>query len=123
MEEGSNRMNIDFYPFLELAKFHPPKPVKHRLPEWYKNTPVYGEHFNSLLDFQEKVNNDDNFKDYNSPFTIKKCIPVLDYLTSGYLFFHLTDSYIEVIDINGIQGFNWKTPSREAGILYSGHNH
>lgn len=111
-------MNIDFYPYTEIAKFHPPKPVKHKLPDWFKQTPVIGEKYSSYDDFFNRMDSNNL-----SPFTIKKCIPVLDYLTSGYLLSYVSDAHIEITEHDGVIGYNWKTPSPEANVLLGHHHH
>lgn len=51
-----------------------PKPASRVLPEWYKKTPGYIE------DNQKRV-----FIDKETNATIKKCIPVFDALSTGYI--------------------------------------
>lgn len=63
--------------------FHLPKPAVFCLPEWYKKTPSY---------LRESRNFDSE--------TIKKCVPVFDALTSGYIIFSYCDIHIET-DKNG----------------------
>lgn len=62
-----------FEKIIEFTSPHPdwlisPKPAKKCIPEWFKKMK---NHFGE-------------FKDYNNP-TIKKCVPVLDSITSGYI--------------------------------------
>jgi hypothetical protein len=56
---------------LDASKEFPPVPAGKIIPEWYKNIPV------SL----SKV---PNYIDTDGVPSIKRCMPVLDYLTSGY---------------------------------------
>jgi len=62
-----------FEKIIEFTSPHPdwlisPKPAKKCIPEWFK----------------QMKNHFGEFKNYRNP-TIKKCVPVLDSLTSGYL--------------------------------------
>lgn len=63
--------------------FHVPKPAIYCLPEWYKKTPSY-------LSESKKFETE----------TIKKCVPVFDALTSGYIIFSYCDVLIETDENN-----------------------
>jgi len=56
---------------IEAIEIFPPVPAGKVIPDWYKNTPV------EVPEISE----------YTKPHTptVKRCIPVLDYLTSGYI--------------------------------------
>jgi hypothetical protein len=56
---------------------YPPVPASKIIPEWYKNIPV-------------ALSKDPGFIDNDGVPSIKRCMPVLDYLTSGYI---LRNSY------------------------------
>lgn len=62
-----------------------PKPAKHLLPNWYKDTESY-------LGGQKRIHKT------KLPQTIKRCIPVLDALTTGYIISTWTDIYVQQID-------------------------
>jgi hypothetical protein len=51
-----------------------PKPASDYLPGWYKKTPSYLTNQNDI-----------SLHENTPPFTIKKCIPVFDALTAGYI--------------------------------------
>jgi hypothetical protein len=71
---------IEFYCDDEnVVKYFPPVAARTMLPEWYKALPLYVN--NKKLDAKEMVAG--NFR--NIPQTIKACIPVLDYMTTGYI--------------------------------------
>lgn len=55
----------------EAIEYFPPIPASKMIPDWYKDTPV-------------EV---DEVKPYTDPHTptVKRCVPVLDYLTTGYI--------------------------------------
>jgi hypothetical protein len=65
-----------------------PKPASKFLPEWYKNTKSY-------------VNNEKKpLGDGNSAATIKRCIPVLDAITGGYIITLPADVYVSLKNNN-----------------------
>jgi len=77
--------------------FFPPKPAVKNVPEWYKNTPEYiSENGKKFLG------------DYN-PHTIKKCIPVFDAMTSGYILY--TQVEVQVIQEEGMPYYIWPSQS------------
>ena len=75
-----------------------PKPASKFLPEWYKNTKSY------IGDGKKPVG------DGRTASTIKRCVPVLDALTGGYIITLPADIYVSLKD-NGmgekIQFFEW----------------
>jgi hypothetical protein len=78
--------------------FYPPKPAKNEIPEWYKNTNSY-------------VNNDKTIVDFNKTSgTIKRCMPVFDSITAGYILYTQVDVQVRCID--GLPTYNW--PSQDA---------
>jgi hypothetical protein len=73
-------MQIEFKTNNLMALEFPPVPAKKMIPEWYKDVP---EH---VID--DSLVNDAGYIHMNqiiSTKTIKSCVPVLDYLTSGYI--------------------------------------
>lgn len=70
-------MKIKFKPTQPEAKLFPPRPVKMDLPKWYK------EMGNTIGDLEVNAK---NLVDLQSKtlFTIKRCVPVQDYMLSGY---------------------------------------
>jgi hypothetical protein len=89
-------MKITFTPTTEGAKLTPPEPVRMHLPKWYKDVPPTTP---DVAPFPKSGN-----------FTIKKCIPVLDYLTSGYLMRFTTEVAIMPEEGTDEQGFGWELP-------------
>lgn len=73
--------------------FFPPKPAVKEIPNWYKNTPEY-------ISGEKKV-----YSNGNTPHTIKKCIPVFDAITSGYILYTQVD--VQVSQQEGQPYFNW----------------
>lgn len=69
------------------ADFFPPKPASKNIPDWYKNTPSYAG-----TDKKEILPGN------STPHTIKKCIPVLDAMTAGYIMFTQVDVYVKQLE-------------------------
>jgi hypothetical protein len=81
---------------LNGVDFYPPKPGTVALPEWYKNTEEY------ITGKKEVVNGE-------TPATVKKCIPVFDMSTAGYIMYTQVD--IQVTQVDGLPYYQW--PSQE----------
>jgi hypothetical protein len=75
------------------AELEQPKPALKVIPEWYKNTVSY-------MNNEKKPTGDGT----TGP-TIKRCIPVFDALTAGYIIKTPADVYVSVKD--GGQWFEW----------------
>jgi hypothetical protein len=67
----------------KVSDFYKPMPSSHFLPEWYKKTPSY-------LGGEREV-----FSSDPTNSTIKKCIPVFDVLTAGYIISTPFDIYVK----------------------------
>lgn len=65
---------------------YPPMPATKVIPDWYKKTPGYTE--------SKKINTVDKIINH----TIKKCIPVFDAITAGYILFTPVDLDISTVD-------------------------
>lgn len=74
-----------------------PVPASKTLPDWYKNTPEYtgGQRL---------------IKDGQTPHTVKKCIPVFDAMTAGYILTTYVD--VQVTQRDGLPFYEW--PSMNA---------
>lgn len=75
-----------------VSNKYAPTPASSNIPEWYKNLESY---ING-----KKIPTGDG----NVSITIKKCMPVFDAMTSGYLLYSHSDIYIEPIE----DGFNYQ---------------
>lgn len=73
-------MKIEFVTDNPLALNYPPIPAKKMIPDWYKDVPEYCVDKEHLHDAKYHLKND-----IYATKTIKGCVPVLDYLTSGYI--------------------------------------
>ena len=92
-----------------------PKPAKHFIPEWYKNTESY------ILGEKKP------FKDNFIPATIKRCIPVFDAITSGYIITLPQDIYVSQHE--GYPKYQWRSfeainehPLEQANLHPVSHN-
>jgi hypothetical protein len=73
--------------------FFPPKPAVKEVPSWYKNTPEYvGDQVKKIIDGTNR-------------HTIKKCIPVFDAITSGYILYTQVD--VEVSRDGNLPYYSW----------------
>lgn len=86
-------MKITFINTLNFEGIEKPVPASQLIPDWYKETQSYVD--------DKKVPNQQG--ETNS--TIKRCMPVFDAMTSGYLLTLPVDVYVSVID--GQQWFRW----------------
>jgi hypothetical protein len=84
--------NIIFTNFFK-NDFFPPKPASKFLPEWYKKTEEY-------IGGKKEV-----YPDGSPSETIKKCIPVFDAMTAGYILTTQVD--VQVKKVDGQPYFNW----------------
>lgn len=85
-------MNIVFTNVAGVDEQYAPTPASRVLPDWYKNTPEY-------------VNGERRIIDGKTPHTIKKCIPVFDALTAGYIIPTYVD--VQIIQQDGIPYYEW----------------
>jgi len=74
--------------------FFPPKPAVKEIPEWYINTEEYiGEQGKKVIIPGDTVH------------TIKKCMPVFDTITAGYILYTQVD--IQVSTLDGFPCYTW----------------
>jgi len=79
-------MNIEFTPVIEQCKLFPPEPIKNCLPEWFKNADVAPPGHKLHPSAKEMLKNP-----RMRAGTIKKCMPAVDYMTSGYILKNFLD--------------------------------
>ena len=73
--------------------FFPPKPAIKQIPDWYKDTPEYvGDQGKKIIGM-------------GIPQTIKKCIPILDAMTAGYILYTQVD--VQVTQVDGLPYYKW----------------
>lgn len=81
-------MKIKFSTENEAAfELFKPEPVKKHLPEWYKDTPRTDSDPKRVRSYGPN----------QSPFTVTSCIPVQDYMMSGYVLLNTSERMIETI--------------------------
>jgi len=85
-------------------EYFPPVPAKKVLPEWYKNLDEY-------------IGGERNVQNGHANTTGKKCMPMFDIMTSGYVFRLQADIWIEINE-DGSVNYNW--PSGDGAIHF--HN-
>jgi hypothetical protein len=78
--------NITFIPRNEIAKEYYPIPATKLIPDWYKNTQSY------INGKKQPIG------DGTTASTIKKCIPVFDSITAGYLILLPADVFVSQKD-------------------------
>ena len=99
-------MNIIFETEPELIDILPhPKPASKFVPDWYKNI---NNHINTDIKLDRYVEENGDLK---MNMTVKKCIPVRDALTSGYIIPLWSD--IAVYRNNEQTHFTWQAVSKE----------
>jgi hypothetical protein len=81
-----NKIVFASEPNFQQKDVFPPAPTKNYLPDWYKATDSY-------INGERKPVGEGNVS-----VTIKKCMPVFDALTAGYLIFTYTDIYVSQKD-------------------------
>jgi len=78
--------------------FFPPKPAVKEVPDWYRDTPEYRDNLGK------------KYIDNGTTHTIKKCMPVFDAITAGYILYTQVD--IQVTQVNNTPYYSW--PSQDA---------
>lgn len=73
-------MKIKFYDSVPAARLFPPVPAKKLIPEWYKE-------LSNTIEEQQLCG--------NTNLSVKKCVPVLDFMTSGYIIRNYADIYVK----------------------------
>lgn len=88
--------NIYFYPFSERTLAFAPKPIpaSKALPEWYKSQPA-------------SLNEEELIPKGLMSSTIKRCMPIFDYITAGYVITIPCDLYIDATNPEKIE---WSVP-------------
>lgn len=90
-----NKKNIIFTPINGLLEIHPPEPASNLVPDWYKNTESYMS--------KEKIPNGEG----QTNATIKRCMPVFDAITAGYIIKSYADVFVSQKD--GQPYFEWSS--------------
>jgi hypothetical protein len=97
-------LDITFTPLFEISKEFYPKPASQVLPEWYKNQEAY-------------TDSNKGFDHRGVRSTIKKCMPVFDVLTAGYIITTWCDLYVSYDD-DGSLRFNGNQAIKNSPIEF-----
>jgi hypothetical protein len=99
--------NITFTSRYDVPEEFYPRPASQNLPEWFTKMHSYGGFGNSKesVIFEKKVypNGDPNA-------TIKKCVPVLDVMTAGYILVTPSDIWVEIPENDHDQIYTTRGP-------------
>lgn len=87
---------ISFYPFSDKTSLFAPEPIQatKSVPDWYKRQP-------GTIDEEKFI------KSGASSSTIKRCMPIFDYMTAGYILSVPCDIYIDATNPEKIE---WSVP-------------
>lgn len=85
-------MRIHFTDVLGVDQQYAPAPATRCLPDWYRRTPEYTD--------GERV-----IRDGATPHTVKKCIPVFDAMSAGYVIRTYVD--VQVTQRDGVPWYEW----------------
>lgn len=85
-------MHITFTDTLGVSDEYAPTPASRVLPDWYKVTPEY-------------IGGERLITDGTTPHTVKKCMPVFDAMTAGYLIRTYVD--VQVTQRDGLPYYEW----------------
>jgi hypothetical protein len=91
--------NIVFTNLIEISlvsKEYYPKPAKFEIPKWYKETVNYFTNNNEKVPIEGGI----------TPATIKRCMPVFDAITAGYIIYSSIDVYVTPDD-EGQPHYHW----------------
>lgn len=90
-----NQFEIKFTPIALVLDQYKPQPASKFIPEWYKDMPSY---FN-------KDTNEKSDTPIPNGITIKKCMPVFDSITSGYIIPTPVDLFVSTV--NDAPWYEW----------------
>lgn len=83
--KNKNQQIIKFYPLSEkIVEFSPePKPASGAMPQWYRQQPGAIDNGESMAQFGQPTS------------TVKKCLPIFDVITAGYILVAPVDIYVD----------------------------
>lgn len=90
-----------------IPKEYYPVPGIKAVPEWYKKMET------------SKTENKKEPHHVSETQTIKRCMPVLDAITSGYIIKTFTDLYVK--DVDGVLGFEWASDTHNTVSFHSAY--
>jgi hypothetical protein len=89
-------MEIIFTNTREVSDYYPPTPASQSIPDWYKKLESYLPQGKTPVELASP---------HDTPATIKRCMPVFDALTAGYILYTSVDVYVE--QKNGAPYYSW----------------
>jgi len=96
------------------TEYLPPVPAASAIPEWWKRMESYGG-FKGFEAGVKKI----NVKNGGDNATIKRCLPVLDSMSIGYLIVTPADIYVEPAHVH--KANSEKGPSKDFSMIYPRH--
>lgn len=114
LRKKPHHKTISFYKIIDVLDEYRPVPAKKLVPEWYRNTQSYTE--------GEKKPDGQG----GTTATIKKCIPVFDAITAGYIIVTHTDLFVSrksvpVDNQNTIKDGPWYEWASYGAITFHGN--
>lgn len=111
MKNKKNQI-IKFYPFSDkVMDFTPePKPASKAMPEWYRQQPGSIDNGESLAQFGQPTS------------TVKKCLPIFDAITAGYILVAPSDIYVDATDPEKLVFQLPATLSQFKGDIFASHD-
>jgi hypothetical protein len=108
----NNQNVIKFYPLNDkIVDFAPePKPASKAIPEWYRQQPGSIDQGESIAQFGQPTS------------TVKKCLPIFDVITAGYIIYAPLDIYVDATDPNKL---SYQIPAAMAGFkadIFASHD-
>lgn len=107
---------ITFTPMHDIQKEYYPRPASRDLPDWHTKLQAYGG-FGSQRD-QERLEKGVIHGTTEPNATIKKCVPVLDAMTAGYILVTPADIWVEFPHRESDQIFNSRSWFKISGHDY-----
>lgn len=104
--------HIKFFSKDEVAVKHfPPLPSSKIIPDWYRELPL-------RTDSEEFTAHKYADSGYQTHFSIKGCVPVSDYITSGYVIRASADIIITPEKTGDEPGFAWGSPEAKCDMHF-----
>lgn len=89
----------------QLNEVYAPRPAKAEIPEWYKKMPSFATGLPNLDPSDKKFFEEQGGQ--HGPPTMKKCIPIFDSLTSGYILVTHSDFLVYSVDDDPHPWYRW----------------
>jgi hypothetical protein len=96
---------ITFTSKINIHEDYNPVPSSKNIPDWYKNIDSYWSH---------PLDENSSLKKRRSRSTIKRCMPVFDAISAGYLLLTYTDIFVEKRTINSNIEDYYEWPTSES---------